>query len=266
LAPLSQRRLGNLSLIRPLDRGLINGSLHDEIYAALRQAMIVGDLVPGQAFSIRTLAGCFGTSLIPVRDALKRLFAEHALAMLHNRTFCVPKMTRRRFQELLQVRLSLETMLTRRGAELITEEAIRELERINAGMQDAVATNDVRRYLIANQQFHFVIYRAADSRAIFPIVETLWMQVGPFLNGVFTVAGTRSARDNHAQVLKALRRHDAVGAADAIRSDLADAADVILARDEFVLDEDLAKGPGSKGANGRAITGRKLGKRTEELR
>src|SRR6266850_5341025 len=65
--------------------------LHDEIYAALRQALIAGDLVPGQAFSIRTLAERFGTSLIPVRDALKRLFAEHALAMLQNRSFCVPK-------------------------------------------------------------------------------------------------------------------------------------------------------------------------------
>lgn len=265
MGPLSQRRPGDLSVIRPLDRGLVNGSLHDEIYTALRQALIVGDLVPGQAFSIRTLAERFGTSLIPVRDALKRLFAEHALAMHHNRSFCVPKMTRRRFQELLQVRLSLETMLTRRAAELIPEEAIRELERINADMQDAVPANEVRRYLIANQQFHFVIYRAADSRAIFPIVESLWMQVGPFLNGVFTAAGTRHARDNHTQVLKALRRHDAVGAADAIRSDLADAADVILARDEFVLDEDLARAPG-KGANGRAVTGRKLGKRTEELR
>ncbi len=103
-------------------------------------------------------------------------------------------------------------------------------------MQDAVATDDVRRYPIADQQFHVVIYRAADSRAIFPIVESLWMQVGPFLNGVFTAAGTRAARDNHTQMLKVL------------------------------LDEDLAKGPGSKGENGRAVTGRKLGKRTEELR
>lgn len=266
MGPLSQRRPGNLSVIRPLDRRLVNGSLHDEIYAALRQAMIVGDLVPGQAFSNRMLAERFGTSLIPVRDALRRLFAEHALVMLQNRSFCVPKMTRPRFQELLQVRLSLETMLTRRAAELISEDAIRELERINAEMQDAVPANDVRRYLIANQQFHFLIYRAADSRAIFPIVESLWMQVGPFLNGVFTNVGTRNARDNHTQVLKALRRHDAIGAAEAVRSDLADAADVILARDEFVLDEDLAAGPGLKGANGRAVTGRKLGKRTEEMR
>jgi DNA-binding GntR family transcriptional regulator len=248
----------SLALIRPLDRAALNGKLHDEIYLTLRQALIVGDLMPGQAFSIRTLAERFGTSLIPVRDALRRLLAEHALALLQHRTFCVPKMSRQRFQELLQVRLTLESMLTRRAAEAMTQATIRELERINAEMQDAVPANEVRRYLIANHRFHFTLYGAANSLAVFPMVESLWMQVGPFLNGVFTLAGTRSARDNHTQVLKALRRGDPVSAADAVAKDLADAADVILASAEFVVDEE--------GAHGRAIRGRKAAKRTEEMR
>ena len=247
-----------LAAIRPLDRARVNGNLHDEIYVALRQALIVGDVVPGQAFSSRMLAERFGTSLIPVRDALRRLYAEHALALLQSGTFCVPKMSRQRFQELLQVRLNLETMLTRRAAERISHGTLRELEAINAEMQDAVPANEVRRYLIANQRFHFTIYGAANSLAIFPIVESLWMQIGPFLNGVFTIAGTRNARDNHTQVMKALRRHDPIAAGDAIAKDLADAADVILASAEFVVDEE--------GASGRPIKGRKSAKRTEELR
>ena len=204
----------------------------------MRQALIGGDLVPGQVVSIRTLAEKFGTSLIPVRDAMKRLVAERALAMLPNRTFCVPLMTRDRFQELLQVRLSLETMLAQRAAERILPGTIRELEKVNDEMQAAVPADEVGRYLAANQRFHFTLYAAADSSAIYPIVESLWLQVGPFLNGVFTNAGTRSARDNHTQVLKALRRRDAVAAGEAIRHDLADAADVILARHEFVVEEE----------------------------
>jgi DNA-binding GntR family transcriptional regulator len=248
-----------LAAIRPLDRARVNGNLHDEIYVALRQALIVGDVVPGQAFSSRMLAERFGTSLIPVRDALRRLYAEHALALLQSGTFCVPKMSRQRFQELLQVRLNLETMLTRRAAERIAPRTIRELDAINAEMQDAVPANEVRRYLIANQRFHFTIYGAAGSLAIFPIVESLWMQIGPFLNGVFTIAGTRNARDNHTQVLTALRRHDPIAAGDALAKDLADAADVILASAAFVVDEE-------EGANGRAKAGRKAAKRTEELR
>lgn len=228
---------GRPSPLGPLSREH-SGNLHEGIYAAMREALMAGDLVPGQVFSIRTLAERFGTSLIPVRDAMKRLVAERALAMLPNRSFCVPTMTRPRFQELLQARLALESMLARRAAELVDAATLRELDRVNEEMQSAARAGDVARYLEANQRFHFTLYGAAQSSAIFPIVESLWLQVGPFLNGVFNAVGTRNARDNHTQILKALRRCDAIAAGDAIAADLADAADVILARGEFVLEED----------------------------
>lgn len=238
---VSSRRAANSGLkgLRPLRRGgAAGGRLHDEIYAAMRQALIVGELIPGQVFPIRTLAERFGTSLIPVRDALKRLVAERALLMLPNRTVCIPKMTRARFQELLQVRLSLETKLAHRASELIRQEDILELESINESMQAAARKGNVKAYLVANHAFHFRLYSVTNSLVMLPIVESLWMQVGPFLNGVFTAAGTKNAHDNHEQILKALRRRDPVAVADAVSSDLVDAADVILARKDFMFDED----------------------------
>ncbi len=156
--------------------------------------------------------------------------------MLPNRTVCVPLMTRQTFQELLQVRLSLESKLARRGAELIGRNRVAELAAINDEMQAAVGLNDVKQYLGANYRFHFGLYQSADSAVMLPIVESLWMQVGPFLNAVFTSKGTTLARNNHAEVLKALRRRDSLAAASAIKSDLADAADVILANVEFISD------------------------------
>ena len=221
----------------PVDRAeMPNGSLHDAIYASLRQALVMGDLVPGQRFSMRALADRFHTSLIPVRDALKRLVAERGLMMLPNRTVCVPLMTRQAFQELLEVRLSLESKLIRRGAELIVRSQVARLAEINDEMQAAVGRDDVKQYLAANHRFHFGLYQVADSAVILPIVESLWMQVGPFLNAVFTREGTNGARDNHMEVLKALRRGDPVAVGNAIKRDLADAADVILANVEFISD------------------------------
>jgi DNA-binding GntR family transcriptional regulator len=209
--------------------------LHDDIYAVLRRALVSGGLVPGQRVSIRTLAEDFGTSLVPVRDALKRLVAEHALLMLPNRTVCVPMMTRERFQELLQARLVLETMLTRRAAERISLEKIAKLDEVNDAMRIAVNGGDVKSYLTANYSFHFELYAAAESSVVLPIVEMLWVQAGPFLNAVFTDQGTRNAGGNHLEVLKALRRRDPVGAAAAINSDLADAADLILSSVDFYV-------------------------------
>ncbi|HEY0297485.1 MAG TPA: GntR family transcriptional regulator [Bordetella sp.] len=207
--------------------------LHDDIYSTLRHDLVTGGLVPGQRVSIRTLAERFETSFLPVRDALKRLVAEHALVMLPNRTVLVPMMTRERFQELLQVRLMLETMLSRQAAARIVHDEVVKLDAINEAMQQAVRDGDVRRYLAANHAFHFGLYEAGGSEVALPIVDKLWVQVGPFLNAVFNQQGTRSAGGNHAEVLKALRRHDPIGVAEAIHSDLANAADLILANVEF---------------------------------
>lgn len=220
-----------------IDRERVSDSLHDEIYRVMREALISGDFVPGEILPMRMLAERFGTSLIPVRDALKRLASERALATLPNRRFCVPRMTRAYFQELLQIRLSLEPMLANRAAAVMPESVIREMEAVNREMQDAVPQNDVRTYLNANQRFHFLLYRAAGGQATLPIIENLWLQVGPFLNGVFTSLGIEGARDNHTQILRALRRRDPAEAGRAIASDLADAADVVLARDDFLEPE-----------------------------
>lgn len=236
--------------VAPVDRARVtHGRLHHEIYESLRQALVMGDFVPGQCFSMRMLADRFQTSLIPVRDALKRLIAERGLVMMPNRTVCVPLMPRQRFQELLQVRLSVEPMLSRRSAELITRQEVAELAAINDEMQAAVGLNDVKKYLAANYRFHFGLYSKADSAVILPIVESLWLQVGPFLNAVFTRRGTRTARDNHAEVLKALRRGDVAAVGSAIASDLGDAADLILANFEFIHDQ--PQGPKNGGASPR---------------
>jgi DNA-binding GntR family transcriptional regulator len=218
-----------------------NNSLHDEIYAAIRHSLIVGELVPGQAFSMRALADQFGTSLIPVRDALKRLVAERGLAMLPSRTVCVPRMARSRFQELLQVRLSLEPGLVRRATDTLSQHEIKMIGAANEEMATALDHGDVKTYLGANYNFHFTIYGAARSTVTVPIVESLWMQVGPFLNALFQTRGTRNVKDNHAEILKCLRRRDAMGAADAVAKDLADSADFILASAEFVNADDITE-------------------------
>lgn len=227
-------------LVAPVDRAhMTHGRLHHEIYANLRQVLVMGDFVPGQSVSMRMLADRFQTSLIPVRDALTRLIAERGLVMMPNRTVCVPLMPRHRFQELLQVRLSVESMLARRAAELITRQQVAELAAINNEMQAAVGQNDVKKYLAANYRFHFGLYSKADSAVILPIVESLWLQVGPFLNAVFTRRGTKTARDNHAEVLKALRRGDVAAVGSTVASDLGDAADLILANFEFIHDDSI---------------------------
>jgi DNA-binding GntR family transcriptional regulator len=68
-------------------------TLQEQAYLRLREALISGHFVTGQAITLRAAAEALGTSPMPVRDALRRLEIEHALVPRSNRTLGVPEMT-----------------------------------------------------------------------------------------------------------------------------------------------------------------------------
>ena len=76
---------------------------------------MVGMLIPGQVISIRKLAALFGTSAMPVRDALSQLVAANALEEMPNRSLCVPILSRDRIRDLFEARAALETLAASRA-------------------------------------------------------------------------------------------------------------------------------------------------------
>jgi len=212
-----------------------SGSLHDAAYEKMRQSLMDGHFKPGQTFTIRALAAVFGTSPMPVRDALKRLVAERALDMLPNRSVVLPVMTRARFQEILQIRLSLESMVAARAATRVTPAVIAAMAADHEVMCQAMEAGNAGAFLAANRRFHFRLYEAAETVVMQPVIESMWMQIGPHLNEIFSAReGTTAAADHHHNdLLRALRRQDAAAAAKAVWDDLSDAADSILAADNF---------------------------------
>ena len=68
-------------------------TLQEQAYLRLREALMSGHFVPGQAITLRAAAEALGTSPMPVRDALRRLEIEHALVPRSNRILGVPEMT-----------------------------------------------------------------------------------------------------------------------------------------------------------------------------
>lgn len=217
-----------------LDR---SGNLQDAAYERMRQALMDGHFQPGQTFTIRALAAVFGTSPMPVRDALKRLVAERALEMRPNRTVVLPIMTRARFQEILQIRLSLESMVAARAATRITPAVIEAMAADHEAMCLAVKSGTHAEYLAANRRFHFRLYEAAGTVVMQSVIESMWMQIGPHLNQIFSAqkrsTATALVDHHHNDLLRALRRQDSAAAAKALWDDLSDAADAVLAADQF---------------------------------
>ena len=202
-------------------RSLPKDTLRDRVYEGLRETLLRGGFAPGEALTVRSLAAAFGTSPTPVREALQQLVAESALEAEPNRSYRVPRISRESFLEIRDMRAELEGLAAEKAALLIRPGEIRRLELAIERMAKAIALQDVKAYLAANQDFHFVVYTASRSPILLRTIRTLWMQIGPCLNMLFSdIELVEGLQDHHLGAVAAFRAGLAAEARAAIRADI----------------------------------------------
>ncbi|MCG4452818.1 GntR family transcriptional regulator [Pseudomonas sp. MMS21-TM103] len=196
-------------------------NLQEQLYQNIRAALLAGRFQPGERLKIRDLAAEWGTSPMPVRAALQRLVAEGALEGEPQRSVRVPAMTRERYQQLLPVRISLEGLAVELAAARIGPAELAGLQACIARMESALERRDVQAYLSDNSQFHLNLYQACGNPVLLRLIESLWLQVGPFFNRLFTEADlSLRLNDFHEDVFRALRAGDGKAARAAAEQDL----------------------------------------------
>lgn len=201
--------------------------LNTAIYAELRQRLVTGRMAPGQELSTRTLAAELGVSQTPVRDALSRLAAEGAVAIRSKRRIVVPSMTADRFADLLRCRRLLEPEAAAAALPHIGEDVIEKLRTHDAAVNQAIADGDTESYMRNNHAFHFTIYRAQRGETLTQLIETLWLQFGPFMRVVYSRVSGANLRDSHQAAIAAAVAKDPAAMRDAIASDIGDGMGLI---------------------------------------
>ena len=193
---------------------------HQAIYLQIRNMILFGTLVPGQAVTIQGLIDDIGAGMTPVREAIRRLSAEGALETGGNRRIRVPEITRDRLDQISFARLSIEPRLTELAAEAMTDQTLAALDACDSEVDRAISDGDIEAYLEANYRFHFTLYDCANAEVLSKIATSLWLQVGPSLRIVCGRYGTANLPDKHSEALSALRAGNAQRAAEAIADDI----------------------------------------------
>jgi DNA-binding GntR family transcriptional regulator len=202
--------------------------LHASIYEKLRHRMITGKIMPGVGLSTRGLALEMGVSQMPVRDALSRLAAEGAVQIRSKRKIEVPAMTPERFADLLACRLLLEPEAAVHALPHITPAVFRRLRKVDRTLDAAMEKGDVIGYMESNFQFHFTLYRANHRPTLNRLIETLWLQFGPFMRTVYGRYGTANLIDQHRIAMEAIENCNAKALHKAIASDISDGMGLIV--------------------------------------
>jgi DNA-binding GntR family transcriptional regulator len=237
-APALQPPDARMKAQPPIGLGAIESQpLHEVVYERLRLALMSGQIAPGRKLTSRKLAQELGTSDMPVRSALLRLQALRALDQLPNGSMVLPAMTRERFADLMTTRLVCEPAATRRAVAGMDRARLVKLRQVAVALTAAAEDQDIDAYLLHNHDFKFGIYAACGSPSLLFLIETLWLQVGPFLrqfSGQFDndLRGIL-ALDYHDEIVKRLEAGDGEGAADLLARDIRDGYAFLMAHGRF---------------------------------
>ena len=195
-------------------------SANDRVYRALRTRVMHGEMLPGQALTLRGIGDDFGVSMTPAREAVQRLVAEGALTMSHSGRVATPELSNDRIEELASIRALLEPELGSRALPRAHMALIDRMEAINSINTDAVIRGDAVTYVRTNLEFHRTLYLRAQSPAMLAMVETLWLQLGPTMRALYSRLRRNTPPPHHRLILAAMQAGDEPGLRLALRTDV----------------------------------------------
>lgn len=211
-------------------------TLHDRVYGELRRSLINGMFDAGEMLRIQDIADRLQTSTMPVREALGRLVSEQALEALPNRSVRVPVITREKLEDLARARCLIEGEMVALALPNLSTDDLAQLRALTHACDAAFSGDQSMRAGQSselNHAFHFHVYRAAASPVLIPIVESLWLQSGPYVRAAAQIhdqSQDLSATHFHWLLIKALETRDKAAAVRALKNDITRSFNLIRER------------------------------------
>ena len=151
--------------------------LRDVVFNTLRQAILRGELKPGERLMEIQLANKLGVSRTPIREAIRKLELGGLVLMIPRKGAEVAEITEKSLRAVLEVRRALEELAVQLACEKITKEEIRELERVAKEFQQVVNSSDITEIAEVDVCFHDIIYTATDNQKLIQLLNNLREQM-----------------------------------------------------------------------------------------
>lgn len=151
--------------------------LRDVVFKTLRQAILRGELKPGERLMEIQLANKLGVSRTPIREAIRKLELEGLVLMIPRKGAEVAEIREKGLRDVLEVRKALEELSVQLACDRITQEQICELEKAAEEFGRVSKYEDVTEIAQADVRFHDVIYQAADNQRLMQLLNNLGEQM-----------------------------------------------------------------------------------------
>lgn len=185
----------------------------ERLAAEIADAIVTGEFAPGLRLDEQSIAGRFGVSRTPVREALRQLAATGLIETQPRRGATVARITAQQLDEMFVAMAEIEATCARLAALSMTPIERRRLEALHGRMSALAHEGQQTAYADANDTFHAALYAGAHNSVMADIALNLRRRLLPFRRAQFRAPGRLAfSHAEHDAVVKAVLRSDAVGA------------------------------------------------------
>ena len=140
--------------------------LRDVVFDTLRQAILTGQLQPGERLMEIHLAEKLGVSRTPIREAIRKLELEGLATMIPRRGAEVARITEKNLKDVLEVRRALDALCAELACERISNEEKSKLKEACNAFEKATRTKDARVIAQADVALHDIIVEATGNERL----------------------------------------------------------------------------------------------------
>ena len=151
--------------------------LRDVVFQTLREAILRGELKPGERLMELQLAAQLGVSRTPIREAIRMLEQEGLAVTMPRKGAEVAKMTLKGMEDVLEIREALDILACQLACDRITDELLVVLEEKKKAFEESLETMDVKVIADADISFHDVIYEATGNPKLIVLLSNLREQI-----------------------------------------------------------------------------------------
>lgn len=183
--------------------------LRDVVFNTLRQAILRGDLKPGERLMEIKLAKRLGVSRTPIREAIRMLELEGLVVMIPRRGAAVAQITKQDLEDVLEVRCSLEELAVELACTRMTGNELQNLHHALVDFEDACDANDVTVLAEKDVAFHDIIFEATGNQRLIQLLNNLREQMYRYrLEYLKDEASHEKLLLEHKTIEKAIKNHD----------------------------------------------------------
>ena len=192
--------------------------LRDVVFQTLREAILKGDLKPGEHLMELQLASNLGVGRTPIREAIRMLELEGLAVTVPRKGAEVARMTEKDMEDVLQIREALDELAVKLASQLITEDEF----------EHSAKLKDVKEIARADVAFHDTIYHATNNPKLESMLSNLREQI--YRYRVEYLKDEKSypvlMREHH-EIYDALEAHDISYAAEVMHRHLENQAEAV---------------------------------------